>query len=158
MHEGGAKPRRPRFPIRRKLRSNSCQSGMRRASGSEVSFNERLSPQLNPRRSTRNVECKSEVHNKRTGQRDCHLSQLSAELSRFVSLCVAALSEVKRPGGGWVSGGGYKYYWSSRPRSHLEGMADRLVPMVTEVAPVSERIMRLSILCGVFSMVSDWSM
>ena len=45
----------------------------------------------------------SEVRDKRTGQRDCHLPQLSAELSRL-GLGVATLSEVRRPGSGWVSG------------------------------------------------------
>ena len=50
---------------------------------------------------------------------------------------------------GWISGGGYTYYWSGRPHGHLEevavAVADRLVPMITEVTPVNERIMRLRI-------------
>ena len=74
----------------------------------------------------------SEVRDKRTGQRDSHLPQLSAELRRL-GVSVVALSEVRRPGSGWVSGGGYTYYWSGRPKGHLEGVAvavaDRLVPM-----------------------------
>ena len=53
------------------------------------------------------------------------------------------------PGSEWVSGGGYTYYWSGRPQGHFEGVAvavaDRLVPMITEVTPVNERIMRLRI-------------
>ena len=42
--------------------------------------------------------------------------------------------------------GGYTYYWSVCPQGHFEGVAaavaDRLVPIVTEVTPVKERIMR----------------
>ena len=119
---------------------------MRPASGAEVSSTERLSPRLNLRRSTRvgawNVMSLSEVRDKRTSQRDCHLPQLSAKLHR-PGVSSAARSEVRRPGGRWVSGDGYTYYWSGRPRGHLEGVAvavaDRLVPMITEVTPVNER-------------------
>ena len=86
---------------------------MRRSSGAEVSSTKRLSPRLNLRRSTRvgawNVMSLSEVRDKRTGQRDCHLPQLSAELRRL-GVSVAVLSEVRRPGNGWVSGNGYTYY------------------------------------------------
>ena len=82
---------------------------MRRGSGAEVSSTKCLSPRLNLRRSTRvgawNVMSLSEVRSKRTGQRDCHLPQLSAELRRL-GVSVAALSEVGRPGSGspipWV--------------------------------------------------------
>ena len=60
----------------------------------KVSSNERLSPRLNLSRSTRvgawNVMSQSEVHDKRTGQKDCHLPQLSAELSQL-DVSVAAL-------------------------------------------------------------------
>ena len=139
---------------------------MRRASGAKLSSTERLSPRLNLRRSTRvgawNVMSLSEVRDKRTSQRDCHLPQLSAELRRL-GVSVAALSEVRRPGSGWVSGGGYTYYWSGRPQGHLEGVAvavaDRLVPMITEVTPVNERIMRLRIshTLGVISLVSVYA-
>ena len=97
--------------------------GVRCHSGAEVSPTERLSPRLNLRRSTRsgawNVMSLSEVRYKRTGHRDYHLPQLSAKLRRLV-VSVAALSEVRRPGSGWVSGGGYTYYWSGRPQEHLE--------------------------------------
>ena len=72
---------------------------------------------------------------------------MTVELSRS-GVSVAALSEARRLGSGWVSGGGYTY-WSGRPQGHLEGVRtavnDRLVPMVTEVTPVNERIMRLRI-------------
>ena len=41
------------------------------------------------------------------------------------------------------------YCLSGRPQGYFEGVAvavaDRLVPMVTEVTPVNERIMRLTI-------------
>ena len=94
---------------------------MRRASGAEVSSTERLS-RLNLRQSTRvgawNVLSLSDVGDKRTGQMDCHLPHLSAELRRL-GVSVAAISEVRRPGSGWVSGGKYTYYWPGRPQGHL---------------------------------------
>ena len=77
-----------------------------------------------------NVTSLSKVRDKRTGKRDCHLPQLSAELRRL-GVSVAALPEVRRPGSGWVIGGDYTYYWSGSPQGHIEGMtvavADRLV-------------------------------
>ena len=82
---------------------------MRRASGAEVSPTEPLSPWLYLRRPTRlgawNVMLLSKVRNKRTDQWYYHLPQLSPELSRY-GLSVAALSEVRTPGNGWVSGDG----------------------------------------------------
>ena len=50
-------------------------------------------------------------------------------------------------------------YWSGRPQGHLErvavAVADRLVPLITEVIPVNERITRLKIshALGVISLV-----
>ena len=41
------------------------------------------------------------VRDRRTGQRDCHLLQLSAELRRL-GVSVAALAEVRKPGSGWA--------------------------------------------------------
>ena len=83
----------------------------------------------------------SEVRDERTDQRDCHIPQLSAELRRL-GVGGAALSEVRRPGSGRVSGGGYTYNWSGRPQGHLEGVAvavaDRLVPVINGVTPVNE--------------------
>ena len=143
LHEPGF------LPIRGKPRSNPGQGdGMRRVSGAKVSSSDRLSPRLNLRRSTRvgawKVMSLCEVRDKPTGQRHCHLPQLSAELSRL-SFSVAAFSEVRRPGSGWGSGGGYTptdpprytyYYYSGRPQGHLKGVAaavaDPLVPMITE--------------------------
>ena len=64
-----------------------------------------------------------------------------------VLLAFNHVSDVRRPGSWWVSGGGYTYYWSGRLQGHPEGMAvavaDRLGPVVTEVTPVNERIVRL---------------
>ena len=104
MKEAGQSPRDLRLPIGEKPRSTSCQDvGMRRSSGAEVSSTKRRSPRLNLRRPTRvgawNVMALSEVLDKRTCQRDCHLPQLSAELRRL-GVSVAALSEVRRPGSG----------------------------------------------------------
>ena len=102
-----------------------------------------------------------EVRNKPTGQRACHLPQ-SAELRRL-GVTVAAHPEFRRPGSRWVSGGGYTYYWSGRPPEHIEGavlaVADRLVPMITEVTPANERIIRLRInhTLGVISLVSVYA-
>ena len=43
--------------------------------------------------------------------------------------------------------GGYTYYWSGCPQGYVEGVnvavADRLVPIITEVSAVKQRIMRL---------------
>ena len=122
---------------------------MRRASGAEV-LPPSVSSRANVERSTRvgawNVMSLYEVRDERSRQRNCHLPQLSAELSRF-GANGAALSVVRRPGSGWFCGGGYTYYLSGRIQGHLEGVAvadaDRLIPIVTEVTPVNERIMIL---------------
>ena len=90
----------------------------------------------------------SEVRDKPAGQRYCHQAQLSAELRRLV-ISVSALSEVRRPGSGWVSGGGYTYYFIGRPQRQLGGetgaVADRLGSIITDVTPANGRIMRLRI-------------
>ena len=109
-----------------------------------------------------NVMSLSEVRDKRTGQRDCHLHQLSAELRRL-GPSVAAIPQVRRPWSEWVRGGGYTYYWSGRTQGHLESVvvavADRLASMITEVTPVNERIMRLRIFHtqNVISLVSVYA-
>ena len=59
----------------------------------------------------------------------------------------AALSEVRRPDCGEIMAGGYTYYWSgSSDGYHAQGVAlavsNKLTPMIIEVAPVNERIMR----------------
>ena len=59
--------------------------------------------------------------------------------------------------------GGYTYYWSGRPQGHFKGVAvavaDRLVPMITDVTPANERTMRLRIthLLGVISLISVYA-
>ena len=81
-----------------------------------------------------------------------------------MNIAVAGLSEVRRPGRGEISVGGYTYYWSGRSNGHhTEGVgiavADRLVPMVLEVTPVSERLMRLRLKysLGVISLVAVYA-
>ena len=80
---------------------------------------------LNLSRSTQvgawNMMFLSEVRDKHTGQRGCHLPQLSAELRRL-DVNVAALSEIRTPGSGWVTGCGYTYYCPGRPQGQLEGV------------------------------------
>ena len=102
--KAGQNPQNPRSPIAERPRSNPSQgAGMYRASGAEVSPTERQSSRLNIRRSTSVgasiVMSVSEVRDKRTGHRDCHQPQLSAERSRL-AVSVAFFSGVKRPGRG----------------------------------------------------------
>ena len=60
---------------------------------------------------------------------------------------VAAFSDVKKQGSERDSEDGYTYCWSGRSHGQFEGVAvavaDRLVPMDTEVTHVNERIVRL---------------
>ena len=60
--------------------------------------------------------------------------------------------------------GGYTYYWSGRSDGyHAQGVAvavsNKLTPMIIEVTPVNERIMRLRIhhSLGVISLVSVYA-
>ena len=60
--------------------------------------------------------------------------------------------------------GGYTYYWSGRSDGyHAQGVAvavsNMLTPMIIEVTPVNERIMRLRIRhsFGVISLVSAYA-
>ena len=78
---------------------------------------------------------------------DHRLPLLSGELRRL-RVDIAGLSEVRRPGNGETSSGGYTYYWSGMSDgTHLRGVAvaisSRLQSSVVEVAPVDERIMRV---------------
>ena len=73
--------------------------------------------------------------------------QLSDELRRL-RVSVAALSEVRRPGSGTISVGGYTYYWSGQGQGrHLSGVAiaiaDWLIPAVDKVNTISDRVMSL---------------
>ncbi|KAF7660124.1 hypothetical protein LDENG_00287990, partial [Lucifuga dentata] len=70
-------------------------------------------------------------------------------------------SEVRRPGSGQISVGGYTYFWSGCSNGRRdEGVAvavvDWLLPMVSDVTPVNKRIMRhrLRHSLGVLSVVS----
>ena len=76
---------------------------------------------------------------------------------------IAALSEVQRPDCGEIMVGGYTYYWSGHSDGyHAEGVAvavfNKVTPMIIEVTPVNERIVRLRIRhsLGVISLVSAY--
>ena len=81
-----------------------------------------------------------------TRREDDHLSWLSSELKRL-DIGIAALSEVRRPDCGKIMEVGYTYYWSGRSDGyHAQGIAvavsNKLTPMIIEVTPVNECIMR----------------
>ncbi len=91
---------------------------------------------------------------------DDHLSLLSFEL-KHLNISIAALSEARRPDSGEIMADGYTYYWSGRSDVyHAQGVAEavpnKLIPMVIEVTPVNERLMRQRIRhsLGVVSLVS----
>ena len=91
---------------------------------------------------------------------DDHLPLLSSELKRL-DIGIGALSEVQRPDCGEIMVGGYTYDSSGRSDGyHAQGVAvavsNKLTPMIIEVTPVNERIMRLrkSHSLGVGSLVS----
>jgi len=129
-----------------------------RRDGAKVSSTGPRNPRLNLRRSVR-----VGAWNVLSLQDDARVPALSAELDRL-GIAVAALSEVRRPGTGEISVGGYTYYWSGRTDGrHTEGVAvaisDRLASQVKEVTPVSERIMRLRLAhsLGVMSIVAVYA-
>ena len=77
---------------------------------------------------------------------------------------IVGLSEVRRPGSGEVSSGGYTYYWSGRgDGAHLGGVAvgisSRLQPSVIGVTPVDERVMlvRLKHTLGFISLIAVYA-
>ena len=77
---------------------------------------------------------------------------------------IAALSEVWRPDCSEIMAGGYTYYWSGRSDDYdAQGVAvavsNKLTPMIIEVTPVNEGIMRLRIhhSLGVISLVSVYA-
>ena len=79
---------------------------------------------------------------------DDHVSLLS-EL-KHLDIGISALSEVRRPDCSEIMAGVYTYYWSGRSDGfHTQGVAvavsNKLTPMIIEVTPVNERIMRLRI-------------
>ena len=78
---------------------------------------------------------------------------------------IAALSEVRRPDCSEIMVGSYTYYWSGRSDGyHAQGVAvavsNNLTPMIIEVTPVNERIMRQRIRhsLGVVSLVSVYAL
>ena len=98
-----------------------------------------------------------------TKKEDDHLSLLSSELRRL-DIGIAAHAEVRRPDRGEIMAGGYTYYWSGHSYGyHAQGVAvvvsNKLTPMIIEVTPVNERIMRLRIRhsIGVISLVSVYA-
>ena len=85
---------------------------------------------------------------------------LSSELKRL-NIGIAALSEVWRPDSGEIMVVGYTVYWSGHSDGyHTQGVSvavpNKLIPMIIEVTPVNERIMRRRIhhSLGVVSLVS----
>ena len=94
---------------------------------------------------------------------DDHLSLLSSE-QKCLDISIAAFSEVRRPDCGEIMVGGYTYYWSGRSDDyHAQGVAvavsNKLTPMIIEVTPVNEHIMRQRIRhsLGVISLVSVYA-
>ena len=94
---------------------------------------------------------------------DDRLPVLSAELSRL-GVEVAALSEVRRPGSGSISEGGYTFYWSGSPggercRGVAVAVSNRLAASIVRVAAVDERIMvaRLRHTVGFLSLVAVYA-
>ena len=88
-------------------------------------------------------------------------SLLSSELHRYLNIGIAALSEVRRPDSGEIVAAGCTYSWSGRSDGyHAQGVAiavtNKRTPMIIEVTPVNERIMRRKIRhsLGVISLVS----
>ena len=80
---------------------------------------------------------------------DHQLPHLLDELSRL-SVDTVGLSETRRPGSGETSSKVFTYCWSGMSNGHhvigvSMGVSSRLQPSVVEVAPVDERIMRLSL-------------
>ena len=78
-----------------------------------------------------------------------------------MDICIAALYEVQRPDCGEIMVGCYTYYWSDRSDGdHTQGVAaavsNKLTPMIIEVTPVNEHMMRRRIRhsLGVISLVS----
>ena len=94
---------------------------------------------------------------------DDQLSLLSSEL-KGLDIDIAALSEVRSPDCGEIMAGGYTNYWSGRSDGyHAQRVAvavsNKLTPMIIEVTPVNERIMRRRIhhFLGVVFLVSVYA-
>ena len=138
----GESPREPHRWIGGPTACRPPLSGAVLVGAAEVACTRSDHPRLNLRRAFR-----VGAWNIRSLRQDERLPLLSRELKRL-GVEVAALSEVRRPGSGTISVGGYTYYWSGRSDGHhLQGVAiaisSRLLPAVVEVTPVDERIMAL---------------
>ena len=77
---------------------------------------------------------------------DDQMSLLSSEL-KCLNIGIAALSEIQRQDSDEIMVGGYTYYWSGRSDSYCAkgdavAVSNKLTPMIIEVTPVNERIMR----------------
>ena len=77
---------------------------------------------------------------------DDHISLLSSELKHF-NIGIAALSEVQRPDSSEIMVADYTYYWSGCSDGyHAQGVvgavSNKQSPMIIEVTPVKERIIR----------------
>ena len=77
---------------------------------------------------------------------------------------IAALSDVRRQDSGEIMAGGYTYYCSGRSAGYQSqgfavAVSNKLTPMITEVTPVNERIMRPRIhhSLRVISLVSEYA-
>ena len=77
---------------------------------------------------------------------------------------IAALNEVRTPDSGKIMESGYPYYWTVHCDGyHAQGVpaavSNKLNPMIIEVTPVNERIMRRRIhhSLGVISLVSVYA-
>ena len=80
---------------------------------------------------------------------DDHPSLFSSEI-KCLNIGIAALSEIRRPDSDEIMAGDCTYYWSGRSDGyHAQGVdvavSNKLVPMIIEVTPVNEHIMRLRI-------------
>ena len=89
---------------------------------------------------------------------------LCYHLSSSVWTSVLQHSEVQRPDCGEIMVGGYTDYWSGRSDGYqAQGVAvavsNKMTPMIIEITPVNERIMRLRMhhSLGVISLVSVYA-
>ena len=121
------------------LPGSDCGSVFR--GGSEVSSTRRQSPWVNLKWSLW-----VGAWNVLSLREDDHLSLLSSEL-KHLDIGIATLSEVQGLDCGEIMVSGYTYYWSHcSDGSHAQGVAvavsNKLSPMIIEVTPVNEHIMR----------------
>ena len=73
---------------------------------------------------------------------------LCYHLNSSIWTLVLQHSEVRRPDSGEIMAGGFSYYWSVHSDGYhaqviCVAVSNQLTPMIIEVTPVNERIMRL---------------